>query len=40
LLSFFGAALSADVGLNPAELDDFAPAFEHAGLNEALALLA
>lgn len=33
-------ALTAAVGLTQAELEDFAPAFEHAGLNEALALLA
>ena len=33
-------ALTADVGLPQAELEDFAPAFEHAGLDEALALLA
>jgi serine/threonine-protein kinase HipA len=33
-------ALTADVGLPQAELEDFAPAFEHAGLNEALALVA
>jgi serine/threonine-protein kinase HipA len=32
-------ALTADVGLAQAELEDFAPAFEHAGLEEALALL-
>jgi serine/threonine-protein kinase HipA len=33
-------ALSTDVGLSPAELEDFAPAFEHAGLDEAFAILA
>jgi serine/threonine-protein kinase HipA len=33
-------ALTADVGLSQAELEDFAPAFEHAGLEEALAMLA
>ena len=33
-------ALTADVGLSQAELADFAPAFEHAGLDEALVLLA
>lgn len=33
-------AVTADVGLVPAEIEDFAPAFEHAGLDEALALLA
>lgn len=33
-------ALTADVGLSHTELADFAPAFEHAGLDEALALLA
>jgi len=33
-------ALTAGVGLPEAELEDFAPAFEHAGLDEALALLA
>lgn len=33
-------ALTADVGLPQEELDDFAPAFEHAGLDEALALIA
>lgn len=33
-------ALTADVGLPQAELEDLAPAFEHAGLDEALALLA
>jgi serine/threonine-protein kinase HipA len=33
-------ALTADVGLSQAELEDFAPAFEHAGLEEALALVA
>lgn len=33
-------ALTADVGLSQAELEDFAPAFEHAGLDEAVALLA
>lgn len=33
-------ALTANVGLLQAELEDFAPAFEHAGLNEALALVA
>jgi len=33
-------ALTAEVGLPQAELEDFAPAFEHAGLDEALALLA
>lgn len=33
-------ALTADVGLPQAELANFAPAFEHAGLDEALALLA
>jgi serine/threonine-protein kinase HipA len=32
-------AVTKDVGLTPAELEDFAPAFEHAGLDEALALL-
>lgn len=32
-------ALTADVGLPQAELEDLAPAFEHAGLDEALALL-
>jgi len=31
-------ALTADVGLSQAELEDFAPAFEHAGLDEAIAL--
>ena len=33
-------ALTAGVGLSQAELEDFAPAFEHAGLNEALELVA
>ena len=33
-------ALTADVGLPQAELANFAPAFDHAGLDEALALLA
>lgn len=33
-------ALTADVGLPQTELEDFAPAFEHAGLDEALTLLA
>ncbi|MES2017412.1 MAG: HipA domain-containing protein [Pseudomonadota bacterium] len=33
-------ALTADVGLSQTELEDFAPAFEHAGLDEAFALLA
>lgn len=33
-------ALSADVGLTRTELDDFAPAFEHATLDEARAALA
>lgn len=33
-------ALAADVGLSQTELEDFAPAFEHAGLDEALAFLA
>ena len=33
-------ALTYDVGLSQAELEDFAPAFEHAGLEEALAALA
>ena len=32
-------ALSANVGLTQSELEDFAPAFEHDGLEEALALL-
>jgi serine/threonine-protein kinase HipA len=32
-------ALTADVGLAQAELEVFAPAFEHAGLDEALSLL-
>lgn len=32
-------ALSAEVGLRPDELEDFAPAFEHAGLDEALAAI-
>lgn len=32
-------ALSAEVGLSPAELDDFAPAFEHEQMGEAAALL-
>ncbi len=32
-------ALTADVGLSQAELEDFAPAFEHAGLDEAIALV-
>jgi len=31
-------ALTADVGLSQAELEVFAPAFEHAGLDEAIAL--
>ena len=33
-------ALTADVGLSHEELEDFSPAFEHAGMDEALALLA
>ncbi|MEB0137865.1 MULTISPECIES: type II toxin-antitoxin system HipA family toxin [unclassified Undibacterium] len=33
-------ALTADVGLSQAELKDFAPAFEHAGMDEAVELLA
>jgi len=33
-------AFTADVGLSQAELEDFAPAFEHAGLDEALELVA
>ncbi len=33
-------ALTTDVGLTQAELEEFAPAFEHARLHEALALLA
>lgn len=33
-------ALTTDVGLPQAELANFAPAFEHAGLDEAIALLA
>ena len=33
-------ALTPDVGMSQAELADFAPAFEHAGLDEALALVA
>jgi len=33
-------AVTADIGLSPLELEDFAPAFEHPGLDEATALLA
>ena len=33
-------AVTADIGLSPTELEDFAPAFEHPGLDEAKALLA
>lgn len=32
-------ALTAEIGLSPAELEDFAPAFEHSALAEALALV-
>jgi len=33
-------AMSAEVGLSQAELEEFAPAFEHEGLDDAQALLA
>lgn len=40
ITSWRTVALSAEVGLKPQELDDFAPAFEHEELDLAQSLLA
>lgn len=40
VIQWKSAALAPEVGLRSAELDDFGPAFEHASLEEAKALMA
>jgi serine/threonine-protein kinase HipA len=40
VIQWESVALTPEVGLRSAELDDFEPAFEHASLEEAKALVA